>query len=107
MVQAHRSWVRVGNRYRITNAAPSTGTMIRDRLTGTRIAVTGSTGFLGTALVERLLRSVRGCELVLLVRPGRRSTPAVRARREIFGNDAFARLRSELGDDFDAEIARR
>ena len=36
-----------------------------------RIAVTGSTGFLGTALVERLLRSVPDCELVLLIRAGR------------------------------------
>ncbi|MGI9022532.1 MAG: SDR family oxidoreductase, partial [Acidimicrobiales bacterium] len=69
--------------------------------------MTGSTGFLGTALVERLLRSVPDCELVLLVRPGRRSSPAARARREIFANDAFKRLRSELGDRFDAEVARR
>ena len=30
---------------------------------GKRLAVTGSTGFLGTALVERLLRSAPGCEL--------------------------------------------
>ncbi|MGI9032817.1 MAG: HAD-IB family hydrolase [Acidimicrobiales bacterium] len=81
--------------------------MIRDRLAGARVAVTGSTGFLGTALVERLLRSVPECELVLLVRPGRRSTPQARARREIFANDAFARLRADWGDRFDAEIARR
>ncbi len=81
--------------------------MIRDRLAGARIGVTGSTGFLGTALVERLLRCVPDCEVVLLVRPGRRSTPETRARREIFSNDAFARLRAELGDRFDAEIARR
>ncbi|PZR78270.1 MAG: HAD-IB family hydrolase, partial [Candidatus Aeolococcus gillhamiae] len=81
--------------------------MIRDRLAGARVAVTGSTGFLGTALVERLLRSVPECELVLLVRPGRRSTPQARARREIFANDAFARLRADWGGRFDAEIARR
>ena len=43
--------------------------MIRESLAGKRIAVTGATGFLGTALVERLLRSVPGCELVLLIRP--------------------------------------
>ncbi|MGH9280769.1 MAG: HAD-IB family phosphatase [Acidimicrobiales bacterium] len=81
--------------------------MIRETLAGQRIAVTGSTGFLGTALVERLLRSVPGAELVLLVRPGRRTSPAQRARREIFGNDAFGRLRADLGDRFDAEVAER
>jgi HAD superfamily hydrolase (TIGR01490 family) len=81
--------------------------MIRDALAGRRIAITGATGFLGTALVERLLRAVPGCELVLLVRRGRRLTAADRARREIFGNDAFKRMKGELGDGFDAEVARR
>lgn len=71
--------------------------MIAADLDGRRIAVTGSTGFLGTALVERLLRSVPGCELVLLVRPGRMRTVEQRARREIFKNDCFTTLRSELG----------
>ena len=81
--------------------------MIRESLAGQRIGITGATGFLGTALVERLLRSVPDCELVLLVRGGRRTTPATRAKREIFGNDAFRRLRKELGEGFDAEVARR
>ncbi|HEX2117723.1 MAG TPA: SDR family oxidoreductase, partial [Acidimicrobiales bacterium] len=81
--------------------------MITEALAGKRIAITGSTGFLGTALVERLLRSVPDCELVLIVRAGRRTSPSARAKREIFGNDAFRTLRSELGDRFDEEIARR
>ena len=82
--------------------------MIADRLQGKRIAITGSTGFLGTALVERLMRSVPGCELVLLVRPGKRSTPAQRARREIFRNDAFARMLAERGKEtFWDEVERR
>ncbi|MEA3078324.1 MAG: alcohol-forming fatty acyl-CoA reductase, partial [Actinomycetota bacterium] len=82
--------------------------MIREALAGKRIAITGSTGFLGTALVERLLRSVPDCELVLLVRPGRRGA-AERVRREIFRNDCFDRLRSELGGNaaFDKMVARR
>jgi len=81
--------------------------VIAEALAGKRIAITGSTGFLGTALVERLLRAVPGCELVLVVRAGRRTTPAARAKREIFGNDAFRTLRAQLGEGFAAEIARR
>ena len=81
--------------------------MIAEALAGRRLFVTGSTGFLGTALVERLLRAVPGCELVLLVRPGRRSTPLRRIEREVLRNDAFDRLRSELGDEFDDVCRRR
>ena len=81
--------------------------MIPEALAGKRIALTGATGFLGTALVEKLLRSVRECELVLLVRPGRRGA-AERIRREVLRNDAFDRLREALGrDGFAAETAQR
>lgn len=69
--------------------------MIAEALDGKRIAVTGATGFLGTALVERLLRCVPGCEVVLLVRPGRRGA-ADRVRREILRNNCFDRLRAEV-----------
>ena len=84
--------------------------VIAEALGGKRIAVTGATGFLGTAIVERLLRSVPGCELVLLVRAGKRSTAANRVQREILKNDAFDRLRRELaggGETFEAMAARR
>src|SRR2546423_12962670 len=81
--------------------------VIREALAGKRIGVTGATGFLGTALVERLLRSVPDCDVVVLVRPGRRTNAEVRVRREILRNDAFNRLRAELGDRFDEEMARR
>jgi HAD superfamily hydrolase (TIGR01490 family) len=80
--------------------------VIAESLAGRRLLVTGSTGFLGTALVERLLRCVPDCEIVLLVRPGRRSTAAQRVQREVLRNDAFDRLRGEI-DDFDAMAARR
>ncbi len=88
--------------------------MIAESLAGRRIAVTGATGFVGTALVERLLRSVPDCDIVLIVRDGRRTPAGERARREIFRNDAFDRLRETAMSDtasdaetFDAMIARR
>jgi len=73
--------------------------VIREQLAGQRIFITGTTGFLGTNLLERLLRSVPDCDLVLLVRPGRRSSIEQRVQREILKNDAFDRLRAELGPD--------
>ncbi len=81
--------------------------VIAESLAGKRIAVTGSTGFLGTALIERLVRSVPDCELVLLVRPGRRGAQA-RVTRDVLKNDAFDGLRKTLGkDEFDEMTSRR
>ncbi len=81
--------------------------VIAESLAGTRIAITGSTGFVGTALVERLLRSVPDCDLVLLVRDGKRSSAARRVERELLRNDAFDRLRGSLGADAFAEMTAR
>ena len=72
--------------------------MIAEALSRTRIAITGSTGFVGTALVERLLRSVPECELVLLVRDGKRTPAARRVQRELLKNDAFDRLRASCAE---------
>ena len=80
--------------------------MIAEALDGKRIAVTGATGFLGTALVERLLRQVPGAEVVVLVRPGRRGADD-RVRREVLRNDCFDRLRAEAGASWDELIGRR
>ncbi|HUI02953.1 MAG TPA: HAD-IB family hydrolase [Acidimicrobiales bacterium] len=80
---------------------------LRDALAGRRILVTGATGFLGTALVERLLRSVPGCEVAVLIRPTRRADAAARLAREVVRNDCFDRLRAELGERFAAEMATR
>jgi HAD superfamily hydrolase (TIGR01490 family) len=81
--------------------------VISEALEGKRIFLTGATGFLGTNVLERLLRCVPGCDVVLLVRPGRRSTIEARVRKEILRNDAFDRLRTEVGKDAFAELAAR
>jgi fatty acyl-CoA reductase len=80
---------------------------IADALAGKRIVVTGATGFLGTALVERLLRSAPRCHVTVLVRPGQRQSVTDRLARDILRNDCFDRLRRDLGDRFDAEVAKR
>ena len=83
--------------------------MIAESLSGRKIAITGSTGFVGTALVERLLRSAPGSELFLIIRGGRRGA-ASRVKREILSNDAFDRLRdmhANSAESFDAMTARR
>jgi fatty acyl-CoA reductase len=71
--------------------------VIAESLAGKRVAITGSTGFVGTALVERMLRSVPDCELVLLVRDGKRTPAAKRTQKEILKNNAFDRLRETFG----------
>jgi alcohol-forming fatty acyl-CoA reductase len=69
---------------------------IREALAGKRILLTGVTGFLGTALLERLLSDAPAASLVLLVRGRFGSTPEARMR-ELLGRSAFDRVREELG----------
>ena len=72
--------------------------MIKERLKGKRIAITGSTGFLGTALVELMLREIEDVKLVLLVRSSQRSADR-RVKRDILNNDAFDILKERIGNE--------
>ena len=72
--------------------------MIKERLKGKRIAITGSTGFLGTALVELMLREIEDVKLILLVRSSQRSADR-RVKRDILNNDAFDILKESIGNE--------
>ena len=76
--------------------------MIAETLKGKTFFVTGATGFLGTALAERILNAIPDAQLILLIRPGRRSSAIERAWREIIRNDAFGSMRERLGDQFES-----
>jgi fatty acyl-CoA reductase len=81
---------------------------IAERLAGRTIFLTGATGFLGTALVETVLRTLPDTRLVLLIRPGRKVSATERLAKDVFGNNCFDRLRAELGAEaFREMVARR
>ena len=79
--------------------------MIKESLRGKKIAITGSTGFLGTALVELLLREIDDVQLRLLIRPSGKRSASKRLERDILRNDAFDQLREKLGTEGFNELA--
>lgn len=72
--------------------------MIRERLAGTKILVTGVTGFVGQAVLERLLSEFPDTRIVLLVRPRGTSTGRQRVE-ELLTRPAFSKFRAEAGAD--------
>ncbi len=75
---------------------------IRDRLAGQHLLITGSTGFLAKAFVEKLLRGVDTVGgLHLLVRPrSDGASPRDRVTKEVLRSRVFDRLRASLGEGF-------
>src|SRR5215211_7037681 len=70
--------------------------------------LTGGTGFLGTALVEKILRSLPDLgRLYLVVRPSRGKSAAERFEKDVLGAVAFRGLRENLGDDFEEHVSKK
>jgi long-chain acyl-CoA synthetase len=85
---------------------------IQEFFTGKTVLVTGATGFLGKALVEKILRSLPGIRRVyLLIRPKERASRQVDADERFWGevlkSSIFDRLKSDLGPGFDGFVEER
>src|SRR2546430_2275794 len=74
------------------------GSPIRERLQGKRVLLTGVTGFLGTAIFERLLHDFPSTHVVVLAR-GRYGTAARSRVEEVVAGNAFARFREREGSE--------
>ncbi|MBW3663492.1 MAG: HAD-IB family hydrolase [Actinobacteria bacterium] len=80
-----------------TSGQLAEGSSVHERLDGRRILLTGVTGFVGQALLERLLSYLPRARLVLLVRP----VPGASGRdrvADLLTKPVFDRLRAGLGD---------
>ena len=80
--------------------------MLDEAYRGKNVFVTGGTGFLGMALVEKMLRSLPSLNcLYLLIRPSREKGAKERFESDVLGSSVFSRLREELGSRFEERIA--
>src|SRR5215204_1590947 len=85
-----------------------TMSMLDEAYRGKAVLLTGGTGFLGTALVEKMLRSLPSLgRLYLLVRPSREKGAKERFEKDVLGSDAFSRLREELDGFFEEQVAEK
>ncbi len=72
------------------------------------VFLTGATGFLGTALVESILRTQPDTTVYALIRPGRATNVTTRLKKDLLSNNCFDTLRTDLGQEaFDALTMER
>jgi alcohol-forming fatty acyl-CoA reductase len=82
----------------VTDCPVVAGLRITEALAGKHLLVTGATGFVGEALLERVLYDLPDTAVTVLVRPRGATTGADRTR-QLLGKPAFARLRERDGDE--------
>ncbi|CAN5632486.1 HAD-IB family hydrolase [soil metagenome] len=81
---------------------------LREAYRGKNILLTGGTGFLGMALVEKILRSLPELgRLYLVVRASRDKGAAERFGKDVLGSAAFKNLRESLGDGFQNHVSEK
>lgn len=73
--------------------------MIREGLAGKTVLVTGSTGFLGKTIVEKILWSLPDVRLKVAIRSSARRSAHDRLEREVLASPAFNRLRERHGEE--------
>ncbi|KAJ8934429.1 hypothetical protein NQ314_013360 [Rhamnusium bicolor] len=66
-----------------------------------KIFITGATGFLGKALVEKLLRSCDGVDSIYLLMRPKRDMAIEQRLKELFKNPVFNRIREKNPDAFE------
>jgi fatty acyl-CoA reductase len=80
--------------------------VIAEALKGKTILVTGSTGFLGKSIVEKVLRAIPDVARInLAIRSSARRPASERLEREVLSSPAFKRLKEELGEEKFASLA--
>jgi fatty acyl-CoA reductase len=82
----------------VEKTSGAAGTSIVERLAGKTVLVTGVTGFLGQAFLERLLLDFPGTRALVLVRPKLGQTGRQRVEHLLRGN-AFRVLREREGEE--------
>ncbi len=86
---------------------------IRNFYQGKTILLTGSTGFVGKAVLEKILRSLPDCRRIYLLIRDRQGKDGVtvgagdRLQNEVFTSSIFHRLRRELGPDRFARLQEK
>ncbi|HEV8421479.1 MAG TPA: SDR family oxidoreductase, partial [Actinomycetota bacterium] len=77
---------------------------VREALSGRHVLITGATGFLGTALLERILSELPDTRITVLVR-GRYGSPPASRIQEILSSNAFRPLRERIGAEGSQRLA--
>ena len=74
--------------------------MIEEAIAGRTLLVTGTTGFLGKSVVDKLLRALPQVGRIhLAIRSSARRPASDRLEREVLASPAFRRLKKEMGEE--------